>query len=294
MKERKHIHTIIDLKNILKTALHLIKEAGANTLQYFDLYKGCSSHTQVCYKGDNSPVTEADRSTETFLRKKLMHHFPDFGIIGEEYDSYNIEARYKWIIDPIDGTQSFIKGVALYTVLLGLYDSVRNIPILGCIYCPPSGECVYATINEGAFFTNLLNNTTSLTSLHCNTTINKLTDALVLSYDFVAAMKVTPSMHTIMLEARLTRTWADGYAYLLLACSRAHAIIDAKMHIWDIVPIYPIMKECGAFVHTFKGNQVEWEPLLSAKNHSIKNASINVICTSSKELTSEILEIIHK
>ena len=119
-------------------------EAGKITLKYFQ------GTFDVESKADTSPVTIADRETEQFIRARIKDRYPGHGILGEEYGVENEGARHQWIIDPIDGTKSFVRGVPLYTVLLALL--IDGDPRVGIIHNPPLGETVAAATGLGCTY----------------------------------------------------------------------------------------------------------------------------------------------
>lgn len=241
----------IDIDKILEIACGLTVEAGTQTLPFFEQYVHRNEHAQVIKKEDNSPVTEADRQTELWLRNALEQHFPDFGIIGEEFGASsgngNTQSKYTWIIDPIDGTRAFITGVPLYTTLLGLIDTETRMPLAGIIYAPVTKELVYAGIGMGAWFNH---NPTKVR------TVASLQEATAVSYDWQRVYQRNPQLLEVLNEAEIVRSWGDGYGYLLLATGRADIVIDPNMHQWDFLPIYPIIKEAGGCIESWDKNTV--------------------------------------
>jgi len=242
--------------------------------------------------------------TEKWLREQLKIAYPDFGIIGEEGNSHNTNARYVWVIDPIDGTRTFIHGVPLYTTLIALLDTHTWTPLIGCAYCPPTEELIYAYEGGGTHFlyqsffyqsphqhkkmqTNI--SSTPATRVTCNANIRTLDASLILSYDWVRGIDKHECILTVMKHASMTRTWADGYAYLLLASSRAQAVIDVNMHLWDIIPVYPIVKEAGGIISTPQGDALNIEALYHRSIHS-KDATVDVLSAANKDIHREILQ----
>jgi fructose-1,6-bisphosphatase/inositol monophosphatase family enzyme len=132
------------LGDYLEFAKALAVEAGKVTLKYF------RRNIVVEYKSDASPVTIADRETEQFMRSAVHQRYPQHGILGEENGETNPGAQWRWILDPIDGTQAFIHGVPLYTVLIALESSGES--MLGVIHCPPLDETVAAAAGCGCTF----------------------------------------------------------------------------------------------------------------------------------------------
>ena len=135
-----------DLRNRLELALASAREAGRSTLEYFR-----SADLSVELKRDDSPVTIADRQAEKLLRERIAARFPDDAVLGEEFGEAPGTSGFRWILDPIDGTKSFIHGVPLYGTLVGVEHQGR--PVLGVIYMPALDECAYAARGEGSWYT---------------------------------------------------------------------------------------------------------------------------------------------
>ena len=129
----------------LELALAAAREAGQVTLEYFR-----RDDLEIELKGDDSPVTAADRRAEECLRGRIAETFPDDAILGEEFPERPGSSGFRWILDPIDGTKSFIHGVPLYGTLVGLEHA--GVPVLGVIRIPALDECVYAAVGQGAWY----------------------------------------------------------------------------------------------------------------------------------------------
>jgi histidinol-phosphatase len=133
-----------ELEELLQVAQELARNAGSITLEHFG--RVLSSRT----KGDGTPVTEADVAAETYLREEILRRYPEHGILGEEFGETNPEASVRWILDPIDGTRSFMRGIPLYGVLLGI--EVEGVPSVGVVHFPALGETVAAALGEGCYW----------------------------------------------------------------------------------------------------------------------------------------------
>ncbi len=222
----------MSLKNIdqyLEFAVSTAIEAGKVTLEYF------LKDIKVDRKKDQSPVTVADRATEQYIRTRIEESYPNHAILGEENGASTSDSPLRWIIDPIDGTQAFIRGVPLYTVLLAL--EYNGIPVLGVIHNPPLQETVSAANGSGAFYNGLPCKVSSTPTLN---------EAWVQVTDFSDLDRRRPDFtRTLLKEAYSCRTWADAYGYLLVATGRVDVMIDPIMHHWDIAPLKPIIIEAG-------------------------------------------------
>src|SRR5690554_729875 len=133
-----------DLSTRLTFARTIAREAGDLTLRYFR-----KSDLQVDLKHDASPVTIADREAEQLLRARIAAAFAKDGILGEEFGEQSGKSGFRWILDPIDGTKSFIRGVPLYAVLIGVeYEQQSRV---GVIHIPALNEMIYAAVGQGAW-----------------------------------------------------------------------------------------------------------------------------------------------
>lgn len=201
------------------------------------------SGLQVDWKSDATPVTEADRAAERVMRKAIRERFPTHGLLGEEYGPENEEAEFVWVMDPIDGTKSFVAGVPLFVTLIGLLHHGK--PIAGAIAQPIMGELVLGTA-EGVTYNGQPALIRSCASLQ---------DALLLTTDVSHIDRVHNGNAFTRLrhQTRLMRTWGDGYGYLMLCSGRADVMVDAEMHAWDILPLIPLIEGAGGTITAWDG-----------------------------------------
>lgn len=228
----------------LKLAVQIAEEAGQVTLKHF-----ANPNLKVERKGDHSPVTIADRQSEEHLRRRIAETFPDDGIHGEEFDDIPGKNRWRWILDPIDGTKSFIHGVPLYSTLVGVqYD---NKSVIGVIRIPATEECVYAADGKGAWYVR--GDAAPIPARVSSTPT--LAEGLFLTSEVITFDKVGKRSVYERLEkaARLTRTWGDAYGYLLVATGRAEVMVDPVVEEWDVAPMLPIFREAGGTFTDWKG-----------------------------------------
>lgn len=235
-----------DLSDRLKLALIVAREAGDITLRYF-----CQDNFQIELKSDSSPVTVADRQAELHLRHKISAAFPQDGILGEEFSETPGSSGFRWILDPIDGTKSFISGVPLYGTLIGVEFEAKS--VVGVIHIPGLDECVYAAAGQGAWYirhgaaprpAKVSNKRRLAESLFCTSEVKT----------FVNAGR-TDAYQQMQAATWLTRTWGDCYGYLLVATGRAEVMIDPKMNVWDCAALQPVMEEAGGTFTDWQGNR---------------------------------------
>ncbi len=219
-----------ELHRILEAALEWAEEAGALTLRHF----GTPLPSDT--KGDGTPVTIADRAAETLLRNRIGARYPDHGILGEEFGATNPGATIRWILDPIDGTRSFVRGVPIYGVLIGV--EVDGAPAVGVAHFPALGETVGAARGHGCRWNGEPARVSRVTSL---------SDAAALTTDPVELLEgpVADGWNTLVRETSLARTWGDCYGHILVATGRAEIMIDPILSPWDAAPLVPILEESG-------------------------------------------------
>jgi histidinol phosphatase-like enzyme (inositol monophosphatase family) len=226
------------LRYLLEFAVDLAWRGGRSTLSRFQ------TGLDVEWKGDMSPVTSADREAERLIRDRIEQHFPADGIIGEEFGSTGLDARRRWILDPIDGTRSFIKGVPLFGTLVALEENGR--PLVGVIYLPALDETVAAAIGEGCTWNGRKARVSATASLD---------QALVLTSDAKPMNGANAgAWERLSSRVQTCRTWGDCYGYALVATGRAEAMIDPVLSVWDAAAMFPIIHEAGGVATDLHGH----------------------------------------
>ena len=251
-----------EFRELLDFAVDVAWRAGKVTLEYFQ------TQLSIERKRDNSVVTVADRRTEQTIRESIRSRFPDHNIIGEEYGEEISGSDYNWIVDPIDGTQSFVHGVPLYGVLLGL--EYRNETILGVVNCPAMDEMVYAARGEGCYWNGR--------RARVSTTQN-LGEALwcASGAEYFEMVGQSAAWSRLKENTARYRTWGDCYGYVLVATGRADVMVDPIMHVWDCAPLLPIMTEAGGRFTDWKGDATIRGGNAVATNGSLHNSVLAVL-----------------
>jgi len=235
----------------LDFALTAAKEAGQITLKYFR-----QKSLKVDKKRDKSPVTQADKEAEAKIREQLQKYFPNDGILGEEFDEKGAENQRRWIIDPIDGTKSFIHGVPLYGVMIGFEDAGRL--KLGVVNFPALSLCYYAEKGKGAFMNDEKISVSEISEFEEAT-------LACIGGEYLMNVDSTHPFDTIKTKAGLVRGWGDCYAHMLVASGQADFAIDPKMNPWDCAAIIPILEEAGGRCFDYNGvSTMNGRGLLSA------------------------------
>jgi histidinol-phosphatase len=211
-------------------------------------------------KKDGSPVTIADRTAERVAREWLEIRFPDHGILGEELGSTRPDAELRWFIDPIDGTQSFIRGVPLWGTLVAV---ARGAEVLaGAIYCPAVRELVCAALGEGCWWNDARASVSK---------VDSLADAAVLTTDhrFANNPDRGEAWRELASRSHMARGWSDCYGYLCVATGRAEAMVDPEMTPWDAAALIPVISEAGGVITDWKGKVTAFGDGIVASNAAL-------------------------
>lgn len=254
-----------DLQRYLDVALEAAFRAGRRTLAHF------GTGVAVETKGDDTPVTVADREAETVLRAHLGRAFPEHGIVGEEQGADRADASHVWWVDPIDGTKSFVRGVPLYGVLVGL--AIEGRVEVGVAHFPALGMTVSAASGHGTRLDGRpvrVRQTTRLADAYVG-----FTDA----GSFVRHGRAA-AWERVQAATAFQAGWGDAYGHALVAAGRLDVMLDPVMHAWDCGPFPVLLREAGGRfadwrgVETIHGGEAlsvsealwpELEPLLGAK-----------------------------
>ena len=230
----------------LEYARNIAYQAGELTLRYF--YR--AEQLTVEKKADESPVTIADRETEQFLRQQIAERFPDDAIFGEEFPNTDGTSGFRWFLDPIDGTKSFIHGVPLYSTLIGL--EKENHCIGGVIALPALHELIWAGRGLGTWHETNQNKPKRCHVSSCS----HLAEATFITSEVLTFDKThrREAYNRLEKNVRLTRTWGDAYGYALVATGRTDIMIDPSMSEWDAAPLLVILEEAGGRFTDWKGN----------------------------------------
>ena len=232
------------LETRLAAAVRLAHSMGDITLKHLN-----SESLITDTKADGTIVTEADRAAETRGREIITRQFGDDGLLGEEHGEETGSTGWRWVLDPIDGTVAFARGVPLYGVLVGLeYDQT---PVGGVIHMPAMHETVWGGRGQGAWHQRAdATPTTARVS-----TIDRLDQAMVCttSYDYFRDAGCGPLHERLCRACGSTRGWSDCSAHLLLATGRIDAVVEPLLSRWDISAVIAVIEAAGGRCSDFDG-----------------------------------------
>lgn len=229
-----------ELHALMEMAAELARGAGEISLRYFR--RALTPER----KADGSFVTAADREAEKFLRAEIGRRFPDDAILGEEEGEQAGTSGRRWIIDPIDGTYSFVHGVPFYGVLVGL--EIDDEPAVGVVNIPALGELIKAARGQGCYWNGELTHVSATKAID---------EALLLATDFGVCARYGFGAAAAELQARFgaRRTWGDCYGHVLVATGRGECMLDPVMNLWDCAALLPIVEEAGGTFTDWAGRR---------------------------------------
>ncbi len=206
-----------------------------------------NSSLEVSAKVDASPVTVADRNAELRMRELIAQRFPEHGIIGEEFGNERLDAEYVWILDPIDGTKSFITGVPLFTTLIGLLH--HDEPIYGAIHQPILKQLCIGD-NSHCWLNDQL----------VKVRQRDLGSATLLISDpySISQFQNVKGWQALVDATKVHRSWGDGYGYMLVATGWADVMCDPVLEPWDVLPVIPVLQGAGATVTDWHGERIRY------------------------------------
>jgi len=228
-----------------KDLLSLVLQAG--NIAQNEILKHWKTTFNIEWKADATPVTIADKKAEELVRNFAQKETSTFGFIGEEFGWEKPEAEYQWVLDPIDGTKSFIYGVPLFGTLIAILR--KGSPIAGLIQLPALNSKVWATEGGGAF-------ADEGRAARVSDTL-ELKNSLVLSgtINTIESKGYGEWFAGIRKNAKLYRGWGDCYGYYQVACGKAEIMMDPVVSLWDIAPYPLIFAESGGAFSTLKGEK---------------------------------------
>ncbi|HCV00100.1 MAG: histidinol phosphate phosphatase [Dehalococcoidia bacterium] len=226
-----------ELKELTSIARRAASIAGEVVMPFFE------EPLTIELKADGTPVTVADLRAEEAMRELFARETPSFAVLGEEQGESESDGQYRWVIDPIDGTKSFIHRVPLFGTLVALEKDGK--PVIGVVACHAVSETAWASQGGGAFLNGEPTRVSAITSLK---------EATVLTTSPTSLQARSPEgFAKLGHQAALTRGWGDCYGYLAVVAGRAEAMIDPEVNHWDIAPFPILLEEAGGRLTTWSG-----------------------------------------
>jgi histidinol-phosphatase len=222
----------------LKAALEAVEKSRKIILESFN------KNITVNIKEDKSPVSEADIKAEEIIKETIKNHFPNHGFLGEESGDEKTNTEYKWIIDPIDGTKGYLRGLPMYSTEIGLMKN--NELILGVSDQPKLKNVFWGEKNKGAFKNN--------ERIFVSKT-ERLEEAY-LSFGGLKHFQQFENLYKLSQTVKSCRSYGDSWAYSMLAEGKIDIVIEAKVKIWDISAIKTIVEEAGGKITDIQGNPI--------------------------------------
>jgi histidinol phosphatase-like enzyme (inositol monophosphatase family) len=253
---------------LLEAATEVARLAGDVALGYF------RTALVVERKADGSPVTAADRAAERTAREWIERRFPHDGVLGEEYGAVRPDARRRWLLDPIDGTQSFVRGVPLWGTMVAVVEGEDV--LAGVVYCAAAGELVAAAPGGGCWWNGrraAVSPTASLAAATVLTTDDR----------FLRHGERRGRWEALAHASGVTRTWGDCYGYLLVATGRAEVMVDESLSPWDSAALKPIVEEAGGVFTDWAGVATAFGGGAIATNAALSDAVRSVLVPPGQE-----------
>lgn len=251
-------------ETLLATAVEIAAEAAAFVREGF-----ATDNMDIELKLDGSEVTSIDRGAEELVRRRVLERFPDDTVIGEEAGVSEGTSARRWIVDPIDGTASFVRRVPLFSTLLAVFD--EHGPAVGIVALPALDEVVVAGRGRGC--------THNGSPCHVSD-INNIQDACLSSSAFDGEWWPTDALLGVANSGAKTRTWGDGYGYFLVATGRIEAMIEPSLNTWDIAPMLVVVPEAGGRITTWGGSsELDQGAGWIASNGQLHDALLAVVNT---------------
>lgn len=219
-----------------ETASKIVAEASKTAMSYF------RQLLEVETKGDESPVTVADKNVEAEIRKALQAAYPDYGILGEEFGAEKMDSDTYWVVDPIDGTRSFISGMPLFGMLLGLVENGK--PVLGLVGMPALGEVFVGSAGQATLNGKPIQ-ASDQTDLNAATLFINEAEKLAANHaDIFARLCVT---------GKTRRMSYDCYPHAMLAAGHIDCVVDYDLQPYDYLPVVALVEAAGGLMTDWQG-----------------------------------------
>lgn len=266
------MHAEPDIAARLDVALALGREVGDATLRYFQRHD-----LAVELKGDGSPVTEADKLAESIIRKRVAIEFPRDGVLGEEEGEKPGTSGYRWIIDPIDGTRPFTRGIPTFGNLIGVEQRAGDTAriVAGVAGFPALHELFWGAENAGAWWQSVRTDPIRLRVSRQRVMAEAVIDSLS-PQSFMKAERWA-AYERLARETRRLRSWSDAYSFALVSAGRIDGAVDFGAKIWDVAPFGIIMKEAGGAITCWRGSDSLTTGTYIASNGALQKSLLEIV-----------------
>ncbi|MGE3644939.1 MAG: histidinol-phosphatase [Beijerinckiaceae bacterium] len=222
------------------------------------------------------PVTEADRAAETIMRRMIHDVFPGHGIIGEEFGSERLDAEYVWVLDPIDGTKSFISGVPVWGTLIGLKHN--GAACYGVMHQPFTRE-MFSGDGASARWRGIgPDGKAASRKLHVRECASIGNATLMTTHPALLVEGTRPAFENVEKRVRLSRYGCDCYAYCMLAAGHIDLVIESGLNAYDIVALIPVIEGAGGIVTTWTGGPAtEGGAIVAAGDRRVHDEALAIL-----------------
>jgi histidinol-phosphatase len=251
-----------DWRSRYETAIELARKAGRLALRHF------TGTFTVEWKQDQSPVTLADRDAETLLRTGLLGAFPNDGFLGEEHGEKAGTSGYRWIIDPVDGTRNFVRGIPLWGTLVGL--EYRGEPIAGVVEVPALGMSWRALRGDGAYHGERRLRVSEIGDIAQAT-------MFYTSLSWFERAGRRDVFLKLAMRAQTQRGYGDFYGHVLVAQGSGEFMVEHGAHIWDLAALLPIVEEAGGRFTDWDGNRTIARPDVLVSNSRVHDEALAIL-----------------
>lgn len=257
-----------DWRNRYELAVTAARRAGEIAREYFPDVKISEFARNVEWKEDLSPVTAADRAGEEYLRGTLLGAFPEDGFLGEEFGEKPGSSGFRWVIDPIDGTRSFVRGIPIWGTLVGL--EYRGEGIAGVVHVPMLGHTYRALRGDGAYRDNHRIQVSA---------VGDLGEAQLFysSLSWFAKAGGEAAFLNLARRTQRQRGFGDFYGFVLVAQGSGELMVEYGVHVWDVVAIKPIVEEAGGRFSDWDGAPRTDRPDVIASNGRLHDEALRLL-----------------
>jgi histidinol-phosphatase len=256
-----------DWRSRYEQAIDITRRAAQVAMRYFD------TALTIEWKGDLSPVTIADQETEQALRAGLLEAFPGDGFLGEEYGDSPGSTGYRWILDPIDGTRSFVRGIPLWATLVGL--EYKGEMIVGIVEAPTFGHTYHALKGNGCYRGDRRIHVSAETDLSKSLVFYSSMSWFVRAgceQEFLALVRRTERQ----------RGFGDWYGFLLVAQGSGEVMVEQGVHVWDVAGIKTIIEEAGGRYSNWDGKVDLHKPDAVASNGKLHDEVLSILAETAR------------